>query len=125
MTHTVTLKTAKRMKELGFSQETDCWWSKLKNDKWHVYTKWQIGNHPELFKDTLSAPISDEILEVLPETIVVSNKIYVLWVNKVDGVWRCGYEEEPNSCLFFQENNKSLPEALGQMFNYLKEKELI
>jgi hypothetical protein len=122
---TVSLELAKKMKELGFPEES--------------YFEWEIGldgkaylseRVPEHYADEpryFPAPTAEEVLEQLPgfispkEEHVEEDNAGYLDISKFDDikvysvtyVWR------------HSESDKSLAEAAGKMFCYLKENKLI
>lgn len=112
--HVVSLEIAKQLKEAGWTKETEFWWV--------IYDKdWFLAHIDEGLTDTnnqIPAPLATEILEELPK-----GKIRILNRYKHYEV----YFEHDDKLPIDQQyiTNMSLPEALANMWLYLKKEKLL
>ncbi len=114
--HTVDLKRAKKLKELGWEKETLFWWeSKRINgiSRWDVYRELP-SVYPSKF--SYSAPIASELLKELPDFVTFGKaprtggkRYYADYIHKKDNNI---YADTP-------------VKALADMWIYLKEEGLI
>lgn len=130
MIKTVTLETAKKLKEAGFPQETEFYWNdahenRLSDGSWdkiparllaknHYY-----GTSPN--DDFYAAPTAEEVLDELPmkiflEEIVVPIKIYF-----DETIWIVGYGQMMKNFQIFKES-MSLAEAAAKNVFVFKER---
>ncbi len=120
MIKTVSLETAKALKDAGFRQDNMAYYypGELSCFKGPVSMEWGIesglNSH---FK--YAAPTTDELLEELPEIV----KDQRLNISKERNLYFVSYEYEDNLLQCF--HRKSLPEALAQMWLHLKKESLI
>ena len=112
----VSLEIAKKLKEAGWKKPVKFWWKLWKDipsDEGH-YIIVPVVNAS--FTD-FPAPLSDEILEELPDRLDGG----WLTCQKVD-LWEVGYEKEPMGKSW---EDNSLPNALALMFIHLKSNNLL
>lgn len=132
---TVTLEIAKKMKELGCEQKSKFYWYNhggkdrdIRFNGFKLSTKskemYRLGS--SIDKTTrhniTSAYTADEVADMLPDNIK-KNKQYDLIIYKnYDNSYCVGYETF-NSARFslYETEEKSLADALGKMWIYLKE----
>lgn len=125
MIRTVNLETAKKLKDAGFKQDTQYYW-KINpfNDEWYI-TSLRMDKRFAAF----SAPTTDELLEELPACVVkeIASKHDVncwLQIDKIgDSEYYVGYVHSQN--VLYDLFNESLPEALSQMWLFLKKEGLL
>jgi len=99
----VSLELAKKMKELGFKQESLWWWRKLFNDSY------KIQSDHDLIKDIgvyFSAYTVAELGEMLPHTI--GDNTWLQWTKAVNG-----YNEICESLAYVKWEEEN---SLGQVF---------
>lgn len=132
MIKTVTLETAKALKEAGFRQETDFYWSQLHYSRPNELPKIVHESdcrHKEQ-RDLFSAPSSDEILELLPHTVTKPgySQLYLLTLWKENAneyhvayspLWELSHFEAQT----FSGDNPA--EILAAMWLYLKKEGLL
>ncbi len=125
---TTSLELSKYLYEHGVVLETEKWWvPDILNNELH----WRIdkfnSGYTCLWKDTklekIPAFSCEELLEMLPETIEVG-KDYHLEILKVDNQFIIGYRNfyintAADAPCIITTFNKSLPEALGLMCEWL------
>ncbi len=137
---TVSLETAKQLKEAGFPQESHFKWVEGSNGKGKYFIECDervITSHAGW--DTVAAPTAEEILERLP-TLIKSDQIdgrdreYHLEINKIDSGYDLRYIDRwtdldtdkmartiPNGGYFA---NASFAEAAAKLYLYLKKEAL-
>ena len=112
MTTTTSLPLAKELLELGLKIETEKWW--VSCDEFSH--NWNISNSKVGWKESIPAPSTDELLEVLPCCIYKDTDSFNLCISKNPlGFW-VKYDSKYRTISI---DNKSLPEALGLMCKYL------
>ncbi len=111
---TVTLETAKKLKEAGFPQKTYMLWAVYVNERAILIPSYETS--PELAVDGIvhyAAPTAEEVLDQLPECLISKTK---------DGyIIMCSQKE-------FERNtwkDESLAEAAAKMRLYLKKEGLL
>lgn len=119
MIHTVSLPTARKLRENGFRQDTELShvlaWGKYQIAK----TEKQVEGYDIFF----AAPTSDEILEELPATII--GKVdsipgeHGLIIEKFNSQFDVSYGD------FCQREHKELCEALADTWLFLKQQNLL
>lgn len=113
-----TLETCKELKAVGFNIKTHCgyWYGVLMTggDDFNGYDE----------QDICAAPLSDELLAVLPATITNSIDTYGLRIKKFDNAWNVSYLGATPYPLY-SILDESPPEALAQTYLHLKERNLI
>lgn len=129
MIKTVSLETAKKLKEAGFRHGTYLCWT-----TWSEYASMGIGTdlgpyyrmqgYQDFILDWVSAPTTDELLEELPYRITRENYIAELWIHKNSSDYVVCYTGQPHTDNKYFEN-ESLPEALASMWIYLKQQDLL
>lgn len=128
---TVSLETAKLLKESGFNKETEYRWVNFKSKKTIMEAKidiWKVVSE-DWDADRLfyAAPIADELLEELP--CELKNKDAVLVIQKLlNSHYSVCYEEpQPYEPSIFHHgiSRNSLPEAIAEMWLFLKKEGLL
>lgn len=125
----VTLELAKKLKETGYPQESLFYYE-------FDLDETEIGGDIATLRfredciwlntdDSYSAPTATELLNELPEVIVVKNKVHSFWCNKIDGLYRCGYDENCYEEYGFQEDDKSMANAMAKLYLELKKEGLL
>lgn len=107
----VSLDTAKKLKEKGWTKPTvHCWsMSNISNGEYRVYLSAHLAND-------INAPTAEEILRELPDYIHDDDgKIQWLYINRYDNEYHVGYQYIQDFC------HKSLSEAAAQMWIWCKE----
>lgn len=130
MIPTVSLTTARALKEAGYDKETLFNWQNAESTDDYGYHKdlWCLTKTDEIWNEKyqrISAPCSDEILEELPEHIPSGHRLVVL---KIEKEYCVAYQALiPMSGLYTHVEycNESLPEALAAMWLYLKKEGLL
>lgn len=135
MIKTVSLETAKALKEAGFRQDdidfhlVFCTVGTSSEPRWICYRDNVKG--PSGF-DCIPVPTTDELLEELPCIIQFDQEVGLLRLNiyrfgtETGEQWGCFYSLIKNIDHFvLQQTNESLPEALAQMWLWLKKEGLI
>lgn len=145
MIKTVSLETAKALKEAGFRQDTLFYFVKAKYDKefhlsmfktqeafeenYIVYDGIGISSHSsveiELAIESYPAPTTDELLEELPDFLDGSALLYwkKLWQGKTCYFAEISTLNARKESKFF--SGDSLPEALAKMWLHLKKEGLL
>lgn len=120
----VSLDLAKELKENGFKQESLFVWIDFGDG---FVVKEMLPSMPTFGEnfEYYSAPIATELLNELPEVIVVKNKVHSFWCNKIDGLYRCGYDENCLEEYGFQEDDKSMANAMAKLYLELKKEGLL
>jgi hypothetical protein len=130
------LELAKELKENGFKQESLfkwCEWDKTDefydNEKNRVFSQEQWENYATDYNPPnsvfYSSPTATELLNELPEVVVVENKVHSFWCNKIDGLYRCGYDENCYEEYGFQEDENSMANAMAKLYLELKKEGLL
>lgn len=128
MIPTTSLETSKLLKETGFRQDSYFQWeqSLVKNEE----KKWVISYSKEdrIVYGKISAPTSDELLEDLPYRIIHENEDCILKVAKDKEGYlvyyvKDYYGDEMEIPAKFM--NFLLPEAVAQMYLWLRKEGLI
>lgn len=114
MIQTVTLETAKLLKEANFKYSGGLLWRFENEENQFILNDATCGN-----EEWYPAPISDELLAELPDRY----KKGWLTCQKVGAFWEVGYDGSEG--LEFSLENKSLPEALSQMYLWLHKQGLL
>ena len=114
---TTSLETSKLLKEEEFPQPQDrehYFWSCDSFNEKSPTAKFTLHYHP-IYRSDYFSPTTDELLEELP---------YAININKGSFEYRVSYHivARVDNVNFF---NKSLPEALAQMWLWLKKEKLI
>lgn len=122
MIHTVTLETAKLLKENGFPQITDLFWTDIDGIS-------QVTEMRGIIHDDFAAPTSDEILEELPSFLTINTGAqFDLIIRKDLYVYTVSYQH-PSTDIYVFDNklfvNKSLSDTLAQMWLWLKKEGLL
>lgn len=126
MIKTVTLQTAKKLKEAGFPQKGDYWWSNVLQDKFDLSSEqtWQCGHGKYFHVDfeneevNIAAPTAEEVLELLPRKIAQREWIRILRGSH-DRLWHITYGHHRKV------RDESLAEASAKMWLYLKKNNLL
>lgn len=130
------LELSKRLKELGVPQRSEFWWFedrrfvKFSSKKWKdLYSRdWGIMDF-KITDDCISAYLSDELLEWLPEEINFRKHTYRLAIGKNDKYFAVWYDSEQlkdkSRLTLNEENENILPNALAKMLIYLIEQGII
>ena len=119
MIQTVSLETAKLLKEAGFRQDTEMFWYPNPNG-----TTWDYILVTKDFKRVsggliyTAAPTTDELLEELPSRL--NEHSGVLLIFKETDAYEVCYGGHDNRFI-----NVSLPEALAQCWLWLRKEKLI
>lgn len=127
----VTLETAIQLKDAGFKQDTNKLWHHIRQGTDKDFKLVDIHDEDyEYHKDFyIASPTSDEILEELPKSIKLKGDEYDLMIKiyAIDvSVWYEGYFCQNTYVLKDNIiNDNSLPEALAQMYLWLKAEGLI
>jgi len=112
----VSLDLAKKMKEVGFKQESLWWWVSIRNGEPEILTDSQFGmlecNTPHAYKRICSAYTVAELLHMLP----IDN----IWFRKVNRMYN-GFYEGNSRC---HTEGKTPAHCLGYLLIHLKEKGL-
>jgi hypothetical protein len=93
--HVPTLETCQKLKEAGFSQETEFHWlsPNRANIKWHIGRKFSLG-------DGCAAPLLTEILEGLPENLKATHGkvsyLHSVYMERSGGDFHFGYQDIPD-----------------------------
>lgn len=110
MIKTVSLETAKKLKDAGFRQDTEIFFNKG-------------GKY-------IAAPTTDELLDELPDHIVIDNRqfggdkrnsIGTLVIGNPNYIFNVQYRPDISPCF----KNESFPEALAQMYLFLAKEGLL
>lgn len=124
--HVVSLDLAKQLKEAGYSQQSEFYFRPTGS----IY---HGDGHPTL-PDDVAAPLSTELLEQLPETIYdedeSSGMKYDLDIWKKEGLYHVAYwwDEDTrrlSNVKHMKFSDASLPNALAEMWLWLKKENLL
>lgn len=126
---TVSLETAKQLKEVGFPQETEFYWRVPDDEeKSTVESREKMKKFYYIFP-TYASPTADEILEELPQTIKYNGKTYHLFISMgLDRQYFVVYANELDyeyNAPFPIKMRHSLAEAVAEIYLYLKKEGLI
>jgi hypothetical protein len=127
MIKTVSLETAKLLKDAGFEHQCDFWWESIKG---MTETKWMLcfkGDHQPYLSnliELIKAPTADELLEELPTDqyeIYIGNdcKQYHIGFNRAYG----HHSEQQCRDSYFADS--SLVEAVAKLWLWLKKENLL
>lgn len=129
---TVSLETSKLLKEKGFRQDTQWYW--IEEHQFNQHKIYSIEllcqlSSSELIHKSFAAPTTDELLEELPCVIVKEQepkKDVNCWL-QIDKTGDTEYlvryvHSQSELCSY---NGESLPEALAQMWLWLKSEGLL
>lgn len=124
----VCLETAKALKNAGFRQEgINSYWNNYENPD--IESKVCSEGYPKsawAVSETYAAPTSDEILEELPYSLRFTESDYWLWVTKLKhGTYEVRYTDAFHRKVKRITQDESLPEALAQMWLFLRKEKLI
>jgi len=112
---------AVRMIKLGWDFDTDQYW--CQGPKWQLVTP--TPHFSQCMGSHIPAPDAIEIGERLPKWITKDTKTYDFWLIKhTDSSWIIAYTRFVEKKTLKSFNSKSLAEALGKMWCYLKERKL-
>lgn len=133
LTHVTSLEMSKKLVENGWTKETEFLWVVHKEVAEPDYANCihlspadsEIRDYyPVESWEYFKAPLATEILEELPEHL---EKVEFLSISKItiglEQVFRVTYEE--NEFISLDKTSDSLPNALAEMWIYLKQKGLI
>jgi hypothetical protein len=139
MIKTVSLETAKALKEAGFNKNTAFYWKPVRGASRTLplpIFRWELENYTNCDAEDYAAPTTDELLEALP-------KVRSLKTDNVEGDGGCldynlqikfrregdyiyvGYVSGSGIRSGGEQENKSLVEALAQMWLWLRKEGLI
>lgn len=130
----VSLELAKKLKELGFAQDSHFYWhnmhgySELEDFKANNYE--DKKKHGELFYSCLSAYTTTELGKMLPDIIqtepneLVGTGTTYLTIQHVGAYWEVGYTLSRGDMPFDSVEDKSEADARAKMLIYLKESNL-
>lgn len=134
MIRTVSLETAKLLKESGFIKDniSHAWCMVTMNtsDEGHMVLlptspEIEVKGIPELATTHYyDAPNTDELLEELPEYIIQRKWMLTIVKNDCGGYW-VAYSNENGTGYQEAFINESLPECLAQMYLYLHKEGLL
>lgn len=131
---TTSLETSKALKEAGFRQDADYIFRQHSTHKGYVFMsmEWVKTNDLDMEEtDWHAAPTTDELLSELPKVIEketnteAGKRPWHLEIHhglKWEVLYRWYYHEPMTH---FVEENESLPEALAQMYLFLRKEGLI
>jgi len=121
---TVSLETAKLLKEAGFRQEGGWYWTQHKVDTKNCILNLGKFNPDGCFHN-FYAPTTDELLEELPYRINYQSHWGYLSIDKTNTPeYIVGYRGEGHKTLWAKEIG-TLPEALARMWLWLKKEGLL
>lgn len=134
--HVVSLDLAKQLKEAGYPQESEfCWYShrhpNINGGKFYDTLEW--GHAYEGDYDTYNllaaAPLANELLEQLPYYIEQGTGYYLNCTKAGEGMYICFYRadnDEHTPVMNMKSfGGGSLPDALAEMWLYLKKENLL
>jgi hypothetical protein len=131
---TTSLDVSKKLKEAGYKQDSILYWWQNDCDEDHTQLRNRIPNNQSLSIHkwfVYSAPTTDELLEQLPPD--VSDR-WILSINAIDyddyKEYEVGYTKyfEDNGVWAYKDKyfqDKKLPDALAEMWLYLKKEGLL
>jgi hypothetical protein len=124
--HHTSLKIAKQLAEAGIVIESEYVWQKWNNaEDWVIRRPIQRGKRvPEIFQE-IPAPIATELLERLPENGKVFDIFGKLFIQKTDGVYRCGYGMYGMEVVDIEASADNLPDTLALLLIRLTKDGLI
>ena len=113
------LKICQEAKDKGVVIESKYYWWHRLND-----SKWMISPFNEIFNENYSsAPLTDEILKVLPREIIIEGYTSLLLIAKNEKTYTAGYETDEDELYFIED--KKLSNALLLLAIKLKEEGII
>lgn len=129
---TVSLETAKALKDAGFRQDTYFYWNHVMvNNRGKL--EWQLDYRKIGDRNNIPAPTTDKLLEELPCQFKYGGAWFDLQITKWPKEYKVQYVE-----FYFNDDNlleisdslcefkvESLPEALAQMWLWLKKEGLL
>lgn len=119
---TVSLETAKLLKESGFPQFTHMCFA-LENKGGQNWEYELMPNHFQAELEFIGAPITDELLNELPTAHErLGNLMFKKVIRKKVVKYQCTYGNQDESPSF---EDESLPEVLAKMWLYLKKENLL
>ena len=129
MIKTVSLDTAKKLKEAGFPQESHFYY------RYHAaFSGYEIENQDSFVRSIMdgsflwyAAPLADEILELLPWKLDFGDGLLkFLVISKVQGGYQVGYQNnEKHDYVDGYIGNEYLAIATAQMWMHLKHSNLL
>lgn len=135
MISTVSLETARALKEAGFPQKTLFLWASWSTGtcdmdnvvEFREFLEWrkkrEHGVKDQVW-DAYAAPTTDELLAVLPSQLLN----HTLHIGKYDTEYEVWYEKygiRIDQKIIMNHYRESLPEALAQMYLWLKKEGLL
>jgi hypothetical protein len=116
----VSLELSKKLKEVGYPQEGECWWTKT--HQWVVaYQGWVINHYLDR-KNGFVAPLASEIIERLPSKI---SDTAILEILKLPEHYVVDYWCFNKNKGLRSQTNISFCDALAKMYIYLAEHKLL
>jgi len=126
MIKTVTLQTAKLLKESGFKQNSHFCHYLNKHEDTAINTTADCLFYPVEFWDIFSAPTSDELLEEIPYGLRCTDCDYWLNIQKSRfDTYDVRYTDAFHNNVKIIEQGENLPEAIARMWLCLKKEKLI
>lgn len=117
MTITVSLETAKKLKEAGWTKPTKLVWAD--SEEWGIHVEWWDGHAPNSM--IRYAPTADEMLADLPEIVDKDCYDAVLEVSKINSKYRVGYYSYGHHRYYNPyKDNESLAEAVAELWLWAK-----
>lgn len=131
---TVSLQTAKALKEVGFPQESYFWWVfRNREDGWELEDS-KIEDYGfggmAIEVEQYAAPAAEEILDRLPKELKGLNLellIDISWQDKSE-MWAVGYFEAPVKAVRvypYTTIEETIAEAAAQMYIFLKRSKIL
>jgi len=113
------LELAKKLKELGFKQDSLFWWANCGTDRWSI-------EYERYFKvdkrSDCSAYTVAELGCMLPEKIDKNGELYYL---NIEGIYTLSYNRGGTNDLYFAQSLDTEANVRAKMLIYLKENNLI
>ncbi len=121
------LEVSKRMKEAGWQKETEFWWNyyelEVSGNKFNFHQLGQMGREGVSVSGNITkhveypAPLSDEILEELPQCFESTLGYSTFTIEKLGTMYLVGYElrSDPNEMPLYKMAD-TLPDALGELW---------
>lgn len=128
MIPTTSLEMSRKLKNAGFPQHTDYYWEIVAKNGVLSASNPFITHRPSCDNEHYAAPTTDELLAKLPRILWKELEHWDLIIKKglFKESWESGYWKIFRNCTMFYHaplkciENKSLPEALAQMYLWLK-----
>lgn len=120
--HCVSLELSKQLKEAGYKQEGEFWWSWLQDANFNNHIALVTERQEDWYGDIATricyvAPLASEIMERLPHSKIA-------WIGKtIDGRYRI--DEQDGGHTGAMRVDENLCNALAKMWLYLKKEKLI